>query len=223
MMGRWLLCGLLGLAGACMGADLDQLAQRAVRSVAPPGADPEFTGFGSAAVAGMARTCRGVLDRQVVTSRLAPRMEVRFQCHDVPGWVTHRVVLWHVYQPVLVTSRPLARLDAINADTARFERRDLTLLGYGYITDASILGQRYVGRPLGAGVVLTPSMLMHHELIRTGDQVLLQSRFDGLVVQVAAMALSGGDQGDRVRVRNSSSGKVVEAVVMAQGVAQVLP
>ncbi|MHC1480570.1 flagellar basal body P-ring formation chaperone FlgA [Frateuria aurantia] len=207
--------------GLVQAADLQAMAQQAARAVAPADAEIRF----EAPSPGMttSRTCSGQLDHQVVTPRLGPRMEVRFQCRGTSGWVVNVAVPWHVYVPVLVTTRPLARQDAINADTARLERRDITQLGYGYISDPAVLGKRYLARALAEGTVLTPAMLLHQELVRAGDDVMLQVDSGGLEVRAGGTALSGGDQGERVTVKNGSSGRILEAVVVAQGIVEVMP
>lgn len=171
---QMLTCFLL-VAPAMAAADQWVQARSVLRAMAPAGAEVVFAAP-SGRTPGADRACHGALEHQVEGARLMPRMTVRFRCLGATGWTEVVSLGWHVYQSVLVTTRPLARQDSVNADTARFERRDLTTLGYGYITDISVLGHRFVARPLQAGVVLTPSMLLHQELVKTGDAVVVQSQ-----------------------------------------------
>jgi flagella basal body P-ring formation protein FlgA len=49
------------------------------------------------------------------------------------------------------------------------------------------------------------------------------ARLDGIEVRAAGVAMGSGDNGARLRVRNESSGKVVDAMVSAPGVVVALP
>jgi flagella basal body P-ring formation protein FlgA len=82
---------------------------------------------------------------------------------------------------------------------------------------------RSLSRALAAGSVLTPGALGGRSAVRAGDQVQLISRLDGIEVRASGIALGGGDSGSRLRVRNGSSGKVVDAMVTAPGQVQALP
>jgi flagella basal body P-ring formation protein FlgA len=59
--------------------------------------------------------------------------------------------------------------------------------------------------------------------VKAGDQVQLVSRLDGIEVRASGIALGSGDSGSRLRVRNGSSGKVVDAMVTAPGEVLALP
>ena len=44
-----------------------------------------------------------------------------------------------------------------------------------------------------------------------------------MVIRVAGVAMGAGDTGSRLKVRNASSGKVLDAVVTGPGTVAVLP
>lgn len=72
-------------------------------------------------------------------------------------------------------------------------------------------------RPLPAGAVLTPAAIASPRIIQRGDRVLLTADVGGISVRVGGQALMHGTLGDRVRVRNLSSQRVVEGLVLADG------
>jgi flagella basal body P-ring formation protein FlgA len=51
----------------------------------------------------------------------------------------------------------------------------------------------------------------------------LVARLGGIEVRADGLALGSGDNGARLRVRNASSGRVVDAMVSAPGVVVALP
>jgi flagellar basal body P-ring formation protein FlgA len=168
--------------------------------------------------------CGAALNASLIEgTRLTPRMTVQVHCLQPDGWTVRVPVQLQVYRQVFVVTHPLQRGDGIRADDVRSEERDITRLGYGYVSDMGEVEGRLLSRALAAGTVLTPGALGGRSAVRAGDQVQLVSRLDGIEVRASGIALGGGDTGSRLRVRNGSSGKVVDAMVTAPGQVQALP
>jgi flagella basal body P-ring formation protein FlgA len=124
---------------------------------------------------------------------------------------------------VLVTTRPLARGDGLGAADVRAEERDVASLAYGYVASLDQVSGRALARPLNAGTVLTPGMLAGRQAVRVGDAVSMEASVDGVVIHADGVAMGAGDAGARVKVRNASSGKILDAVVSGPGSVAVLP
>jgi flagella basal body P-ring formation protein FlgA len=155
--------------------------------------------------------------------RPAPRLSVLVRCPAAEGWTVRVPVTLEVWRQVLVASRPLIRGDGIVASDVHAEERDVTRLPYGYIETLDQVAERSLSRPLAAGSVLTPGALGGRQMIRAGDHVQLVAELDGIAVRAEGVALGSGDSGARLRVRNGSSGRVVDAIVRAPGVVVALP
>jgi flagella basal body P-ring formation protein FlgA len=151
------------------------------------------------------------------------RVSVAVRCLGPQPWTVRVAVDVRVYRRVLVTTRALVRGDHISAPDVTAQERDVSTLGYGYVTDLAQIEHRAMARPVSAGAVLTPSMLAHREVVRRGDRVTLLAAIGSVSVRASGMALAGGDDGQRVRVRNVSSGQVVDATVVGPGVVRALP
>lgn len=155
--------------------------------------------------------------------RVAPRLSVLVRCPAADGWSVRVPVTLALWRQVLVASRPLVRGDGIVAADVHAEERDVTRLPYGYIESMDQVAERSLSRPLAAGSVLTPGALGGRQMIRAGDHVQLVAELDGIAVRADGVALGSGDAGARLRVRNGSSGRVVDAIVRAPGVVAALP
>jgi flagella basal body P-ring formation protein FlgA len=155
--------------------------------------------------------------------RVTPRLSVLVRCPSPDGWTLRVPVTLHIWRRVLVASRPLVRGDGIVAADVHAEERDVTRLPYGYIGNLEQVAERSLSRPLAAGSVLTPGALGGRQMIRAGDHVQLVAELDGIAVRAEGIALGSGDSGARLRVRNGSSGRVVDAIVRAPGVVMALP
>lgn len=156
-------------------------------------------------------------------TRPTPRMMVQVRCGQAGGWSANVPVQLSLYRQVLVASRPLIRGDGLVAADVQPQERDITRLGYGYIESLAQLAGRALARPLAAGSVLTPSALGGRRMVRAGDQVQLIATLAGIEVRASGIALGSGDSGARLRVRNGSSGRIIDAVVRAPGEVIALP
>jgi flagella basal body P-ring formation protein FlgA len=152
-----------------------------------------------------------------------PRVSVPVQCPDPGGWSVRVPLQLQLYREVLVSTRALLRGDGIGAADVHAEERDVTRLGYGYIENFQQIAGRSLARPLARGTVLSPAALGGRRMVRAGDHVQLVARLGGIEVRADGLALGSGDNGARLRVRNASSGRVVDAMVSAPGVVVALP
>ncbi|SHL69028.1 flagellar basal body P-ring formation chaperone FlgA [Rhodanobacter sp. OK091] len=221
----------LWLGGATAGASaiqsLDSVratAEQAVRQqYALPGSRIEVTA-GSLDLRLQLAECRLPL-RAVVArdAQLASRITVPVQCPQEGGWTVRVPLQVQLFRQTLVTSRLLLRGDGVSAADVHVEERDVTRLGYGYIENMEQVAGRSLARAVASGSVLSPGMLGGRRMVRAGDHVEMVARLDGIEVRADGVALGSGDNGARLRVRNESSGKVVDAMVSAPGVVLALP
>lgn len=168
--------------------------------------------------------CAAPLAASVPGNRpLGARASVTVHCPVPGGWTVRVPVRVQLFTRVLVTTRPLARGDGPGAADVHLEERDVATLAYGYIADLDQVGGRALARPLNAGTVLTPGMLAGRQAVRIGDAVSMEASVEGVVIRVEGIAMGAGDTGTRLKVRNASSGKILNAVVSGPGVVAVLP
>ncbi len=136
---------------------------------------------------------------------------------------------WTVYVPVniavtgkvLVARRYLPRGTRLRLEDFRLEERPLTHLPLGYMDDPQRLVGKRLKRPLPMGGVLRPSMLDIPPAVRRGAQVTLLYRGASFTVKAQGKALGRGKEGEQVKVRNLSSGRIVEGRIIAPGLVQV--
>lgn len=217
---------LLGLAVSALAAEapdrLRQAAEEAVRQ--------HFADSGNRAVVQADKldtrlqlaTCTSPLKANLSPqARPSARMAVEVAC---PGsWQIRVPVRLQLYRQVLVIVHPLQRGDGITAADVRSEERDITRLGYGYIDSLDQVADRAVAHTLLTGSVLTPAALGGRQTVRAGDHVQMIALSGGIEVRAAGVALGSGDTGARLRVRNDSSGKPVDAIVRGAGLVEALP
>ena len=117
-------------------------------------------------------------------------------------------------RPVLVASHMLRRGEALTEDMIEVAERDITMLRHGYFTEAGLLADMQTRRSLVEGNVLTRNHVEAIPVIRRGDEVELVARTNQLAVSVLGQAMQDGGVGERIRVKNSDSGKVLYGQIL---------
>lgn len=161
-------------------------------------------------------------------SRSIGRVTVQVECASPKPWRVHVQATVTLEGFVWVLSRGVQRGDLLDpgvlvkqaiklgANNAAF-----TSLGAPVIDLKPWLGYSFTQR-VNAGKVLNERMLKPAKLVQKGEAVLIRIESAGLRLQTKGVALQGAAAGKHVQVRNSTSGKVIDAVVAGKGVVVVL-
>lgn len=137
---------------------------------------------------------------------------------------------WEVYVPVLVTTtarvftarQTLPRNHLLTEADIAIDERDVSRLVSGYIADkGQLIGQR-LKQPVIAGRIITPAMLQANLIVRRGQSVTLLAAGGGITISMNGKALINGALGQRIRVENSKSGRIVEGIVRSPETVEVL-
>lgn len=155
-------------------------------------------------------------------SRQTARVNARVSCAGPSPWNLYVPVEIRVYRPVLVTTRALARGEAIGAGDVTLAERNSLAAGAPPLSEpAAVVGQS-ARRSIAANTVLSAGLIELPVLVRRGDRLGVSARAGGITIQISAEALGTARLGERVRVRNLQSGRVIDAVVTGSGSAEAI-
>jgi flagella basal body P-ring formation protein FlgA len=146
---------------------------------------------------------------------------VGIRCDGPRPWSLYVPVKIRVYREVLTTTRPLSRGERLTAGDLRLARRDITSLRGGYLADPTQALGKVVRRRLASDTVLSAAVVESPIVVKRGQDVMLVSEAGSIRVQVKGKALMDGTSGDRIRVRNPRSKRIVEGTVVSAGVVRV--
>ncbi len=148
---------------------------------------------------------------------------VGVRCNGSTPWTLYVPVTIEVYARVVVAAAPLAKGEILDGSKVRLAEYNLAKLPQGYFHQLSkVMGMR-LRRNLRMGQPLVPAMVQAPRLVERGQRVILVAGGNGLDVRMPGEALSHGARGDRIRVRNLSSRRIVEGVVTDDGLVRVSP
>jgi flagella basal body P-ring formation protein FlgA len=140
---------------------------------------------------------------------------VGVHCPGPRPWTVYQRASVRIFDQVLVASRFLAKGTILSATDLKTERRELSALPDGHETIPENLLGKQLRRALTAGAVVAPQAVKAIPLIRQGETVTLVIRQGGMEVSSSGVALSDAELGQRLRVRNEASKRVVEGTVTA--------
>ncbi|HHJ12826.1 MAG TPA: flagellar basal body P-ring formation protein FlgA [Gammaproteobacteria bacterium] len=146
---------------------------------------------------------------------------VGVRCPGPDGWSLYLSARIDVYGPVLVLRQPLARGSVVREADLDLVEHNLAELPYGYYTDPGAVTGMVTRRAVNAASVLNPQVLQAPRLVKRGQDVVLVAETGGLSIRSAGQALSDGRDGDRVRVRATGSGRIIDGIVVSAGVIKV--
>ena len=125
------------------------------------------------------------------------------------------------YQEVVVASRMLPGKTLLQPGDLKKLRLETGRLPDGFLVDPVKAIGMQLQRPLRGGEILMESMLLQPIIMRRGAAVTLQVRQGEMLVSVAGEALQDGSVGQRIRVKNLLSKRIVTAKVIDEATVEV--
>jgi len=186
--------------------------------------------------AGRAEVTVGRLDSRLRLARCDRKLEtydspnalsggrgvVGVRCTGSSPWKLYVPVRISTFNQVVVSRRPLVRGKVLDARDVTLRERDTSGLHKAYYSEVDAVVGLSSKRAIDRGAVLHSGLLKRARLVKRGSRVEIVARLDGLDVRMRGEALADGGRGDRIRVKNLSSGRVVTGTVTDSGLVQIL-
>ena len=149
-------------------------------------------------------------------------ISVQVQCKAAPGWSVHIPAQVSIYRELPVTIRDMSRGEQISPADIHWETINISELRQTYHTDAEALIGQEVKRNIGQGLPFLTSSLDAPTLIKRGDVVELQSQAGSIMVSTSGTAMSDGRLGQKIRIKNNQSDRIISGTVVASGKVTIL-
>jgi len=154
--------------------------------------------------------------------RLQGRVAVGTRCTDH----NHR---WAIFVPVtitqfanvIVTTETVSRGEFLKANQIKLERKSLNFLHNGYLKSMQEAIGKQLKATLAKGLVISPKQLNHPYAVKRGQNVNILAKSDLISVRIKGKALANARVGDRIRVKNTSTNKIVEGTVSYDGFVEI--
>lgn len=153
--------------------------------------------------------------------RTQGRTVVGIRCPEGAQWSIFVPVQIKIERTVVVAGRPLPRGTRLKREDLKLASLDVSRVRGSYITELERAIGTQIKRPLSVGQPLTSAVLAAPRLIKRGQTVRLVLKTGAITVRSRGKALADGAPGDRIRVRNRSSKRIVEGKVISSDTVQL--
>lgn len=146
---------------------------------------------------------------------------VGVRCDGSKPWKLYVPVRIAVLEQIVVSRRPVVRGQTLTTADVMLSEVDTSGLHKAYFTRLEdVVGLRSK-RSIASGKTLHAGLLRREQLVKRGTQVEIVANAGGLHVTMRGKALGDGGRGDRIRVKNLNSGRVITGTIRGRGVIQV--
>lgn len=144
------------------------------------------------------------------------RILINASCANPKPWTLKiRAQIMH-YKKVLVAKRTLMRGMPILEEDIGHLSMDVFSNASGYFTDFSEIKGHQAKRTIRIGQVIKPRSVEGQTLVQKGQTVRITASSNALKIQTKGIALSKGTKGQRIRVKNPNTSRIIEAVVIGK-------
>lgn len=155
-------------------------------------------------------------------SRLPGNISLLVSCKqtDKP-WKIYIQANVRAFKNIIIAKSTIIRGELITAKSLIFQRTDITNLNGNYLTEDRQVTGMMAKRTIQQGQIIKPYLLAKSRLIKRGEQVTILVETKGISVRMRGKALNDGTNGDRVRVMNTRSKRIVEGIAIRPGIVQI--
>lgn len=162
-----------------------------------------------------------------VTSSTSPemaltRMNFVVSCPGSAGWQYNVAVRPDVSIPVVMPKSLIARDTVITADDLQLKKFNISNQREGLMTNMDEAIGLTSKRALQPGKPITRNELVQPVLVKRDQPVMIVSHMDGITASMPGVALKNGRKGEVIKIRNSSSQRIISGVVDDTGVVTTL-
>lgn len=151
------------------------------------------------------------------SSQRGSNLTVNVQCNGSTSWNLYVPVQVKMLQDVVVLTHSLSRNSLLTASDVHIEQRDINKMLSGHFSDVNEVLGKTLTRSVAGGLGLSPRYIKSATLIKRGQEVTLLAETSGITVKMSGKALGNGAAGERIKVKNLSSDRVIEGVVTENG------
>ena len=155
-------------------------------------------------------------------ARILGKTTVGVRCQSPKPWALYVPAQVNLYQEVYQTADNLAKGHIIRESDISLIKQNISRLNRGYFTEKQQLVGKQTKRRLTLGKIINPYQVKAPLLIKRGEQVELIAKTGLYAVRMSGKAMMDGARGDRIRVKNLSSQRIIEGTVTQAGQVTVL-
>lgn len=145
------------------------------------------------------------------------RNSIGIKCNGDKRWTVYTVAMIRAFQNALVLTQPVRRGEVITSHHLSLQKMNLIKLRRGFRVDPEKVINKLAKRHLAAGTVINSNLITEPYLVKKGEKVAIQAASSRFRISMNGIALMNGIKGQRIRVKNIKSKRIVQATVKQAG------
>ncbi|TYL47132.1 flagellar basal body P-ring formation chaperone FlgA [Marinomonas sp. IMCC 4694] len=133
---------------------------------------------------------------------------------QTPAWTSYIPVTQSITIEAIKTSTPITRGHVINRGNTTTVEVDISNLRGHIFTPKNTPYGLIASRNLRINTVITDNLIDQPTLVKKGDSVLITASSGSITVKMNGIALESGSKGQQIRVKNTSSERIIYAKVV---------
>ena len=161
------------------------------------------------------KKCPLPLEIQLVTEQIKTgKNTLKISCTSITPWRIFISSYIKLFTHVIVTTQPLAKGHKIKESDLMLLRSDITSLRSSYFSRKQGITNHITKRRLNRGTIISPKHLTKPILIKKGDTVSIIAKSDGFQIHMKGIAQHNASKGELIRVKNSTSKKIIQGIAV---------
>jgi flagella basal body P-ring formation protein FlgA len=125
------------------------------------------------------------------------------------------------FAEILVAAKDLAANTKVSESDVRIEKRRLEKPITNYLCETKNLRGAVLLKNVSSGTEITSNIIISSYVVKIGDSVQIEAQSGALKIIIKGEARASGKIGDRISVKNSQSGAILQAEVLDEGLVKI--
>lgn len=155
-------------------------------------------------------------------SNFGSKISVGIKCEGTKPWSLYVPVNIQRLATVYVAAQPIAKGEQITHTDIQQVSMDISNLRGSYLKTRPEIVGKISKRSISLGSVFNPRYLRLPVVIKKGDLVDIVAESQGLRIRMEGKAVNSGAKGQKIRVKNLSSKRIIQAIVQDPGLVKIM-
>ena len=159
--------------------------------------------------------------RSTMNRNISKSWTIGIRCNDSVSWSLYLPVKAELTRKMLLSSTTITRGEIITADKIKLVEQPIKQNNQKHFSKPVYVIGRQARTTIRPDRVINSNMLQQAYLVKKREPVLIYAQNSKLRISMQGTALKNGRHNEIIKVRNNSSKKIIEALVIERGVVAV--
>ncbi|WP_214660545.1 flagellar basal body P-ring formation chaperone FlgA [sulfur-oxidizing endosymbiont of Gigantopelta aegis] len=155
------------------------------------------------------------------TKEIAKSWTVGVRCYGETPWSIYISVKAKLSRKMIVSKTTITRGELITNDKILLVEQEINHRNQKHFSDPKNVVGREARRSIRPNRVITSNLLQEPVLVHRRETVIIYAKSSKLQISMKGTALKNGRYNEMIKVRNSSSRKIIDALVIDRGIVAI--